>query len=85
MSKKSTKSFKVGIVGAGLVAESFRTGNTRTKLDLPKKDSKDSSKFLDIPKDLAFLMQKWNKLPKEIKKTILSLVKHCARSEKARG
>ena len=75
------------MAGAGLVGESFRTGNTGTKLDLPKKDSKDSSKFLDIPKDLAFLMQKWNKLPKEIKKSILSLVKHCVRSkkEKARG
>ena len=70
---------------AGLVTESFHTGNTGTKHASAHSLGKEFTKVSDIPKDLAFLMRKWNKLPKEIKKTILSLVKHCAQSEKARG
>jgi len=45
----------------------------------------DSVKVLDIPKDLAFLVRKWNKLPKEVKKTILTLVKHSIPNQKERN
>jgi hypothetical protein len=39
-------------------------------------DSTNSTTFSDIPKDLAFLLRQWSKLPKGVKKTILSLVKY---------
>ena len=69
----------------GVEPESFHTVNTGAKHESAMTQGQDSVKVLDIPKGLAFLVRKWNKLPKEVKKTILTLVKHSIPNQKERN
>ena len=70
------------IAEAGLEPESFHTEINRMKIELANSHVNKSVNISDIPKDLALLLRKWDKLPKSVKKTILSLVKHSVKPVK---
>jgi hypothetical protein len=66
----------------GVEPKSFHTVNTGSKHESAIVQGQDSVKVLDVPKDLQYLLRKWDSLPKGVKKTILSLVKHSAEVRK---
>jgi len=72
------------IAEAGLEPESFHTENNGMKIESANSYVNKSVNISEIPKDLVFLLRKWDELPKSVKKTILFLVKHSTKPTQKR-